>query len=81
MHRLSSKTDIDKKLIRLGLAIRQRRREVGLSQEALAAGAGLERSNVGKIERGENNLSILNLVRIAEALNCKAATILLAAGL
>lgn len=81
MYRLSSKTDTDKKLIRIGLAIRHRRKEVGLSQEALAAKAGLERSNVGKIERGENNLSILNLLRIAEALNCQAATILSTAGL
>ena len=81
MPRLSSQIDTEKKLVRLGLAIRHRRKEIGLSQEALAAKAGLERSNVGKIERGENNLSILNLVRISEALNCSSATILELAGL
>jgi transcriptional regulator with XRE-family HTH domain len=81
MPRLSSKVDKEKKLTRLGLAIRQKRKEVALSQEALAQRSGIERSNMGKIERGENNLSILNLVRIAEALNCQAATILAIADL
>ncbi|MFS0755124.1 helix-turn-helix transcriptional regulator [Noviherbaspirillum sp. 1P10PC] len=81
MPRLSSKVDADKKLTRLGLAIRQKRKEIGMSQEALAAISGVERSNMGKIERGENNLSILNLIRIAEALDSKATSILEAAGL
>ena len=81
MPRLSSKVDVDKKLAKLGLAIRHKRKEIGLSQETLAGVAGIERSNMGKIERGENNLSILNLVRIAEALNCRAASILMAAEL
>lgn len=47
-----------------------------MSQEDLANTSGIERGNMGKIERGENNLSILNLVRIADALNCTAAEIL-----
>jgi transcriptional regulator with XRE-family HTH domain len=81
MPRLSSKLDKDKKLIRLGAAIRARRKELGVSQEELAMLAGVERSNMGKIERGENNLSVLNLVRIAEALNGNAADILAEAGL
>ena len=79
MPRLSSKVDKDQKLVKLGIAIRDRRREVGLTQEELAGSAGVERSNMGKIERGENNLSVLNLVRIAEALDCKAGDILFAA--
>lgn len=79
MPRLSSKVDKDQKLVKLGTAIRDRRREIGLTQEEMAGVADIERSNMGKIERGENNLSILNLVRIAEALDCKAADILFAA--
>lgn len=67
--------------MRLGAAIRARRKELGVSQEDLAIDCGVERSNMGKIERGENNLSILNLVRIAEALNANAADILADAGL
>lgn len=81
MPRLSSKVDIDKKLVRVGAAVRAKRKALGISQEGLAAIAGVERSNMGKIERGENNLSVLNLARIAEALNCKAADILSAADL
>jgi transcriptional regulator with XRE-family HTH domain len=76
MPRLSSKQDKDKKLIRLGGALRARRKDINMSQEALAIASGVERSNMGKIERGENNLSVLNLVRIAEALDSKAADIL-----
>lgn len=81
MPRLSSKVDKDKKLVRVGAAVRARRKELGLSQEALATTSGVERSNMGKIERGENNLSVLNLARIAEALDCKAADILIAANI
>lgn len=81
MPRLSSKVDNDQKLVRLGSAIRARRKQMGLSQEALALAAHVERSNMGKIERGENNLSVLNLVRIASALGCEAAQLLIDADL
>jgi transcriptional regulator with XRE-family HTH domain len=81
MPRLSAKVDKDKKLVRVGAAIRARRKELGISQELLANIASLERSNMGKIERGENNLTILNLIRIAEALDYKAADILIDAKL
>jgi len=76
MPRLSSKTDKNKQLVRLGAAIRAKRKELGVSQEELAISSGVERSNMGKIERGENNLSVLNLVRVAEALDSTAADIL-----
>lgn len=81
MPRLSSKVDKDKKLVRIGAAIRAKRKEAGISQEALAAISGVERSNMGKIERGENNLSLLNLIRITDALGCKAVDILAIANL
>lgn len=81
MARLSSKLDKDQKLVRMGAAIRARRKLLGLSQEGLAITAGIERSNMGKIERGENNLSVLNLLRISDALDTKAADILADAGL
>lgn len=81
MPRLSAKLDKDKKLISLGAAIRAKRKELGVSQEELAMRSGVERSNMGKIERGENNLSVLNLVRIAAALDGNASDILADAGL
>jgi len=53
----------------IGLAIRSQRRACRLSQEALAALAGLDRSYVSSVERGLRNISVLNLARIAAALN------------
>jgi len=57
----------------LGKRIRERRRELGLSQEALAHVAGLDRSYVGRIERGEHNLTFIALVRLARAMECDVA--------
>ncbi len=56
-------------LRQLGARVRQLREEAGLSQEALADQAGLDRSYMSGIERGIRNVSILNLVKIAKALN------------
>lgn len=56
-------------LKRLGQRIRTLRIEAGLTQEELAFRAGLDRSYVGGVERGERNISLLNLNLIAEALN------------
>jgi len=52
----------------IGLSIRSRRRARGLSQESLAALAQLDRSYMSSVERGLRNISVLNLARIAAAL-------------
>lgn len=62
----------DPVLIALGVAIRRARAGRGLSQEALAMDAGLDRSYMGGIERGEHNLTLMNLVKIATALRLRA---------
>lgn len=55
-------------LVRLGQNIRHFRTARQLSQEDLADLSGLHRTYVGGIERGERNVTILNLVRLAKAL-------------
>ncbi len=81
MVRVSGKQDGDGLLIRLGQAVRAARAACGLSQEAVADAAGIDRSHMGKIERGERNVTILNLAKIAAALNASASDILRAGGL
>lgn len=71
----------NKELASLGAAIRRARKEAGLSQEALAADAELDRSYMGGVERGEHNLTLMNLTRISAALQVKPSMLLLAAGL
>lgn len=53
----------------VGFNIRRIREERGLSQEELGAVAGLHRAYIGQIERGEKNVGLKNLERIANALN------------
>lgn len=81
MARVSGKTDKDQRLKGLGLAIRARREALEVSQEALADAAGMDRAHMGKIERGERNVTLLNLLKIAAALRCPASEIMVAAGL
>lgn len=66
----------DATLVALGVAIRQVRSDAGLSQEALAVDANLDRSYMGGIERGEHNLTLMNLVKIADALQLKPSKLL-----
>ena len=56
-------------LIKLGEKIRELRKSKGFSQESFADEAGLDRTYMGGIERGERNIATLNLIRIALALN------------
>jgi len=52
-------------LIKIGKKIRELRESTGISQEDFAAQAYLGRTYYGRVERGEQNLSIQNLIRIA----------------
>lgn len=60
----------------LGRAIRRKRLALGLSQERLAEKAGLHWTYIGGIERGERNVSLMNIVKIARALKVSASDLL-----
>ena len=60
---------------RFGKAIRRRRRELDLSQEALAEKAELHRTYISSIERGTRNPSLENIKKLADALDISIANL------
>jgi len=63
-------------LRRFGDEVRRLRNAKGWSQEELAKKAGLHRTYIGSIERSERNVSLLNIERIAHALNIQTKDLL-----
>jgi transcriptional regulator with XRE-family HTH domain len=63
-----SKLDIRE---RFGFALKTRREELGLTQEDLAARAGIHRTYLSDVERGFRNISLINIERVAIALSLK----------
>ena len=61
--------------VAFGLAVRLRRQQLGLSQEDLAGRAGLHRTYVGSVERGERNITLRNIAQLAHALDTTASTL------
>jgi transcriptional regulator with XRE-family HTH domain len=59
-----------------GARVRSIRAQKGLSQEDLALACGLDRTYIGGVERGERNISLINIHRIAEALGVPAKELL-----
>jgi transcriptional regulator with XRE-family HTH domain len=66
---------MDSVLARFGNRVRELRRKKGLSQEALALEAGLDRSYVGGVERGERNVSLVNIKKLAAAIGVSVSDI------
>lgn len=63
-------------LVKIGKLIREARKAKGYSQEAFAAEAGLGRTYMGRIERGEQNISIQNLILIAISLKTEVSNLI-----
>lgn len=61
---------------KIGANIRKVRKEKNISQDGLALLCGLDRSYMGRIERGEVNLTVEKLYLIAQPLGCRAASLL-----
>ncbi|MFQ3249799.1 helix-turn-helix domain-containing protein [Glaciecola sp.] len=61
---------------RIGQKIRQARRLKGLSQEKLALNAKIDRSYMGRIERGEANITVDILYQLATILECEPQSLL-----
>jgi transcriptional regulator with XRE-family HTH domain len=62
-------------LIKFGQKVRTERLRQSLSQEQLAAKAGLHRTYIGMIERGEKNITLQNIGKITVALSMKLSDI------
>lgn len=61
--------------VRFGRAVRKRRQELGISQEDLADRAGIHRTYVGDVERGERNIALQNIEKLAKALGVSISTL------
>lgn len=59
----------------LGKRIRAQRKSIGLTQEALALVADIDRSYYGAVERGERNVTFTVLCRLCIALQCDVASL------
>lgn len=63
-------------LSQFGDRVREARRDKGFSQEVLAERSGLHRTYIGTVERGERNPALVNLVRIADALEVDVSSLM-----
>jgi len=73
LHTRSVREDV---LVRFGRRVRELRLKRGLSQEALSFEADLDRSYIGQVERGERNISIENMAKLARALKVTLSELL-----
>ncbi|MBG9390401.1 helix-turn-helix transcriptional regulator [Caenimonas sp. DR4.4] len=61
---------------RFGLHLSELRRSRGISQEGLALDSGLARSYLGGVERGQRNIALVNICRLAQALDVPPSRLL-----
>jgi transcriptional regulator with XRE-family HTH domain len=67
---------MDNLAVKVGEKIRSVRKEKGFSQESLALHTKLDRSYMGRIERGEANITLEMLYQLAKVLDCEAKELL-----
>lgn len=59
-----------------GVAVREERKKLGISQEKFGELVGVHRTYVGMIERGEKNITLSNIVKVSRALGLTASELL-----
>ena len=69
-------TVTDPHAVAFGARVRARRTKLGLTQEQLAERSGLHFTYVSSVERGERNVTLRTIVRLADALDTTAAELL-----
>jgi transcriptional regulator with XRE-family HTH domain len=79
--KVADRSDHARDLGKLGDAIRARSQSIGMSQEALADAAGINRTHMGEVERGKRNISFMSIVKIARAMDAKASDLIAEADL
>lgn len=62
--------------VKFGRAVQRLRKEAGYSQESFADAVGVHRTYMGAVERGEKNISLNNIERIAKALRFRTSELL-----
>ena len=80
MPRPAGKPPLSPATAEFGRRVRERRNELGLSQEALADRSELHWTYFGQVERGQSNVSLHNILRIAEALEVDAGMLVTGLG-
>lgn len=68
-----SATKVHRPARAFGRRVRAERERAGLSQEKLAERAGLHATYIGRVERGARNVTLYNILRIADALDINPA--------
>lgn len=69
-------TDRHPNLVKIGKKIREARKNAGFSQEGFAYEVGIARTYMGRVERGEQNISIQNLINIAITLKMEVGALI-----
>lgn len=59
-----------------GIAVREERKRLGISQEKLGELAGIHRTYVGMIEHGEKNITLSNILKVSKALGLNPSELL-----
>jgi transcriptional regulator with XRE-family HTH domain len=72
-HETAKREDL---LQRFGASVREARARAGITQEKLAELAGMHRTYVSSLERGQRNVGVVNIYVLAEALGCRASDLL-----